>query len=52
MQMLTAVRMVPTRMELQPGARTDAMPDEKNEPDNAGGASLKTGVRYRPGRKD
>ena len=30
-------------MELQAGARTDAIPDERNEPDNAGGASLKTG---------
>src|ERR1700719_4814682 len=38
-------------MELQPGARTDAIPDERNEPDNAGGASLKMGGRYRPGRK-
>jgi hypothetical protein len=51
--MLTAVRMVPLRiMELQPGARTDAIPDERNEQDNAGGAGLKTGGRYRPGRKD
>jgi len=24
----------------------------RNEQDNAGGASLKTGGRYRPGRKD
>ena len=52
MQMLTAVRIAVTRMELQPRARTDAIPDERNEPDNAGGASLKTGRRYRPGRKD
>jgi hypothetical protein len=40
-----------TRMELQPGARTDASPDERGEPDNAGGGSLETGGRYRPGRK-
>src|SRR6202043_885429 len=38
-------------MGLQPEARTDAIPDERNEPDNAGGASLKMGGRYRPGRK-
>jgi len=34
-------------MELQPGARTAAIPDERNEPDNQGGAGLKTGERYR-----
>jgi hypothetical protein len=43
MQMLTAVRMVPLRVWNSTGPRTDAIPDERNEPDNAGGASLKTG---------
>jgi hypothetical protein len=30
-------------MELQPGTSTDAIPGDRNEPDSAGGHSLKTG---------